>query len=66
MDIKKFSVRLTKRTTSIDMPEEAFYVEGLQLATRGIATDIQRFFPEKTAVKFVEAFKMEETAAKGS
>ena len=64
VDIKKFSVRLTKKTAKIDMPEEAFYVEGLQLAKRGIATDIQRFFPEKITVKFIEAFKMEETAAK--
>ena len=63
VDIKKFSLKLTKKTAKIDVPEETFYVEGLQLAKRGIATDIQRFFPEKTTVRFIEAFKMEETGA---
>ena len=66
VDIKKFDLKLTKKTAKIDVPEEAFYVEGLQLAKRGIATDIQRFFPEKTTVRFVETLKMEETAAKQS
>ncbi|MFQ6064179.1 MAG: FKBP-type peptidyl-prolyl cis-trans isomerase [Candidatus Bathyarchaeia archaeon] len=66
VDIKKFSVRLTKRTAKIDMPEEAFYVEGLQLAKRGIATDLQKFFPDKTSVKFVETFKIEASPTKHS
>ena len=64
VDIKKFSLKLTKKTAKINVPEEAFYVEGLQLAKRGIATDIQRFLPEKTTVKFIETFKVKETAAK--
>ncbi len=64
VDIKKFSLKLTKKIAKINVPEEAFYVEGLQLAKRGIATDIQRFFPEKTTVRFIEAFKIEETGGK--
>jgi FKBP-type peptidyl-prolyl cis-trans isomerase 2 len=64
VNIKKFSIKLTKKIAKIEVPEEAFYVEGLQLAKRGIAADIHRFFPEKTTVKFIEAFKMEETGAK--
>jgi peptidylprolyl isomerase len=53
----KFSVRA--KAVSIDMPEEAFYLEGIQVAKRGIALDIQRFFPALTSVKFIEAFKAE-------
>ena len=45
------------------MPEEAFYVEGIQLAKRGIAFDIQRFLPELKTIKFVEVFKKPETAS---
>ena len=41
------------------MPEDAFYLEGVQIAKRGIAMDIQRFFPETTTVKFAETFKTE-------
>jgi FKBP-type peptidyl-prolyl cis-trans isomerase 2 len=66
VDKEKFKMRLTKKTARINVPKEAFYIEGLQLAKRGIATDIQRFFPEKTTTRFVETFKMEETAAKQS
>jgi hypothetical protein len=41
------------------MPEEAFYLEGVQVAKRGIALDIQRFFQEVGTVKFTETFKAE-------
>ena len=48
------------------MPEEAFYLEGIQLAKRGIALDIQRFFPEIKIIKYIETFKKEETRTKQS
>jgi len=68
VDITKFTLKMGKKiskTIEINVPEEAFYVEGLQLAKRGIATDIQKFFPETTTIKFVETFtKKEPTATK--
>jgi peptidylprolyl isomerase len=65
VDITKFAskIRKTTKTIEINMPEEAFYIEGVQLAKRGIATDIQRFFPEITTIKFVEAFVKKEPEA---
>lgn len=62
VDAEKFGLKTRKTIVEINVPEEAFYVEGLQLAKRGIATDIQKFFPETVTVKFVEAFKKPETA----
>ena len=59
VEIAKFQFAVKSKTVSIDMPEEAFYLEGIQLAKRGIATDIQRFLERITAVKFAEAFKAE-------
>lgn len=56
---KKFELAIKAKTVTVEMPEEAFYIEGVQIAKRGIAMDIQRFFPEMTAVKFVETFKAE-------
>jgi len=53
----KFKFTVRQKIVSIEMPEEAFYLEGIQLAKRGIAMDIQRFFPKITAVKFTETFK---------
>jgi FKBP-type peptidyl-prolyl cis-trans isomerase 2 len=61
VDIEKFRLKTRKTTVEIDVPEEAFYVEGLQLAKRGIASDIQKFFPETNTIKFIEAFKRRET-----
>jgi peptidylprolyl isomerase len=54
---EKFSFKVGKKNAKVDMPEEAFYVEGIQLAKRGIALDIHRFLPQITTIKFVEAFK---------
>ncbi len=51
----KFTLKTTKLT--IDMPEETIYIEGIQIAKRGIALDIQKFFPDLEETKFVETFK---------
>lgn len=56
VDIAKFKLDIGKTDVSIWVPEEAFYLEGLQLAKRGIATDMQRFFPAIVKVEFVETF----------
>lgn len=55
----KFDFKMKAKTVSIDMPEEAYYVEGIQLAKRGIAMDIQRFFKDMVTVTFIETFKAE-------
>ncbi|MCD6241150.1 peptidylprolyl isomerase [Candidatus Bathyarchaeota archaeon] len=59
VEIEKFKLKITKASVTIEMPEDAFYIEGIQLAKRGIAMDIQKFFPEVTTVKFIETFKRE-------
>jgi len=65
VDITKFTLKMPKtaKTIEINIPEEAFYIEGLQLAKRGIATDIQKFFPETLTIKFVETFTKKEPTA---
>jgi peptidylprolyl isomerase len=56
---EKFKFTIQKKSLTIDMPEEAFYVEGIQIAKRGIAMDLQKFLPEFTEIKFVESFRSE-------
>ncbi|NWF86461.1 peptidylprolyl isomerase [Candidatus Bathyarchaeota archaeon] len=56
----KFKFTVKQKSVSMEMPEEAFYLEGIQVAKRGIAMDIQKFFPKITAVKFTETFKVSE------
>ena len=58
-DIAKFKLVTEEKTLTVEMPEETFYLEGVQVAKRGIAMDVQKFFPETTAIKFVETFKAE-------
>jgi FKBP-type peptidyl-prolyl cis-trans isomerase 2 len=55
----KFEFAVKAKSVSVEMPEEAFYLEGIQVAKRGIALDIQRFFQEISTVKFTETFKAE-------
>jgi peptidylprolyl isomerase len=55
----KFKLTVRAKAVTIEMPEEAFYLEGIQVAKRGIALDMQRFFPEIASVKFTETFKPE-------
>lgn len=53
----KFKFTVKEKTVNVMIPEEAFYLEGIQIAKRGTAMDIQKFFPKITTVKFVETFK---------
>jgi peptidylprolyl isomerase len=53
----KFKFAVQDKTLTIDMPEETFYIEGIQVAKRGIAMDVQKFFPDLAETKFVETFK---------
>ena len=55
----KFKFTIQDKTLSIDMPEDTFYIEGVQIAKRGIAMDLKKFLPEMTEIKFVETFKAE-------
>jgi peptidylprolyl isomerase len=57
VDATKFVTKIKKTGVDIEVPEEAFYVEGLQAAKRGIAIDIQKFFTQKDTVRFVETFR---------
>ena len=63
VDPSKFSVKTKKTTLEIEVPEDAFYVEGLQAAKRGIALDVQKFFSHIDTVTFTEVFKRKVPAA---
>ena len=56
VEAEKFAFKVGKANVTVNMPDEALYVESIQLAKRGIALDIQRFLSELTTVKFVETF----------
>ena len=53
----KFKYEIAEKVLNIDMPEDTFYIEGVQIAKRGIALDAQKFFPELDETKFIETIK---------
>jgi peptidylprolyl isomerase len=59
VDAEKFKFAVQEKTLTIDMPEDTFYIEGVQIAKRGIAMDVQKFLPEMAEIKFVETFRSE-------
>lgn len=66
VDAEKFTVEVGEDSVTINVPEEAFYVEGLQVIKRGIFMDIQKFFPEKKTVRFIEVFTRKEPSSGAS
>ena len=59
VEAEKFTFSIKKPKLTINMPEETFYVEGIQIAKRGIAMDVQKFLPKFTEINFVESFRSE-------
>ncbi|MEM2876308.1 MAG: FKBP-type peptidyl-prolyl cis-trans isomerase [Candidatus Bathyarchaeia archaeon] len=57
VDVNRFKIDLTENEVMITLPEEAFYLEGVQLMKRGVAMDILKFFPNISNVKFLESFR---------
>ncbi len=53
---EKFGLTLSEQVM-IEMPEEAYFLEGVQLAKRSIASDFHKFVPEFEKVSFVEIFR---------
>jgi peptidylprolyl isomerase len=54
---EKFSVKLQEGKLEIEMPEEAFFLEGLQVEKRTVTADIEKYLPKIVTVAFLEVFK---------
>ena len=57
VDTDKFDVKLLKTKIKITVPEEIFFAENIQIAKRGVALDIQRFFPDFKSVEYIEVME---------
>jgi peptidylprolyl isomerase len=53
--LEKLNLNIGEKEIMIELPEEALYLEGIQFAKRGIASDLQNFFPIEKVV-FTEVF----------
>jgi len=57
VDQQKFNIEIQKGKLEIEIPEEAFFLEGLQVAKRTLTADIEKYFPKLETVTFLETFK---------
>jgi peptidylprolyl isomerase len=60
---EKFTTRLVEKELTVEIPEEGFFLEGLQVLKQAVAADVLKFFPEVDKVSFVEVIKRKEPAA---
>lgn len=61
---EKFLVHATTKTINIHMPNETLNTEGIQQIKRGIAQEIQKFFPDIESVNYLEVFETPNKVAK--
>ncbi len=57
VDKTKFGLEKNKAELTIDVPEEAFYLSGLQVAKKAVTSDLQKYFPNLDTISFREVFK---------
>jgi len=56
LEDSKVKVNLAAPNLEIELPEEAFLAEGLQIIKRAVANDVFKFVPSVQKVKFVESY----------
>lgn len=57
VDQMKFTIRIDQGKTEVEIPEEAFFLEGLQVAKQTVTADIGKYLPKMETVAFLEIFK---------
>jgi FKBP-type peptidyl-prolyl cis-trans isomerase SlyD len=63
VDQQKFEVRIENGKLQVEVPEEAFFLEGLQVAKRTITADVEKYLPGIETLTFLETFKKPKTTA---
>ena len=57
IDLNLFKITLLKKKVRIEIPEEIFFGENIQIAKRGVATDIHRYFEDVDEIEYNEIIK---------
>jgi len=60
---EKFRVTIDNGKLEVEIPEEAFFLEGLQVEKRTLTADIAKYLPKIETISFIEIFKKPATAA---
>ncbi len=57
IDLNLFKITLLKKKVRIEIPEEIFFGENIQIAKRGVAMDIHRYFEDVDEIEYNEIIK---------
>jgi peptidylprolyl isomerase len=57
IDLEKFNIKIQETRLEVEVPEDAFFLEGLQVAKRTVTADIEKYLPKIGTVIFLETFK---------
>jgi len=60
---QKFQVFLDNNKLEVEIPEDAFFLEGLQVEKRTLTADITKYLPKIETISFIEIFKKPAAAA---
>jgi len=59
---EKFQVKIDNGKLEVEIPEEAFFLEGLQVEKRTLTADIEKYVPKIETISYIEIFKKPATA----
>ena len=54
---EKFIIKTENDALDVEVPEEAFFLEGIQIAKRTLTADVEKFLPKIGTITFHETFK---------
>jgi len=57
IDLNLFKLKILKTKVKIEIPDEIFFGDNIQIAKRGVALDIQRYYEDVTEVEYTEVIK---------
>jgi len=57
IDLDLFKLKKLKTKVKIEIPDEIFFGENIQIAKRGVALDIHRYYEDVTEVEYTEVIK---------
>lgn len=62
LDLEKTLIDVHEEDVSIEIPEDSFFIEGIQLIKRNVASDIHKYLPGVKTVVFIERFTRPQVA----
>jgi len=57
VDLDKFNLKILKKKVRIQIPDDIFFGENIQIAKRGVALDVQKYFEDIDEVEYTEVIK---------